>query len=227
MTIKLQSGLSVRIANSQLVRPHTAIDQTTGATVVNATAPDLVIDSLQNSEAIKLPQLGWQFFTAAYLHVNQDSKQFTLWQANPTTTTDLVAVDSTGQEITSFCAEAPATATNSPAADSTPKLSSSPPVAAIAGSVVAVVVAAAVAISLWWFYRRRSTKARKAKELSDTQFRTSINNEDKKLPIHTTALTSSELQGETVAPAELYAGRYSYSVTSPEPQRQTRYEMPG
>ncbi|EPE04026.1 aspartic-type endopeptidase [Ophiostoma piceae UAMH 11346] len=231
MTIKLQSGLSVRIANNQLVRPHTEIDQTTGTTIVNATAPDLVIDSLQNSEAEKLPQIGWQFFTAAYLHVNQDSKKFTLWQANPTTTTNLVAVDSTGQEITSFCAEATEIAVNTTApVASIPKPSSSPPVAAIAGSVVAGVVVSAIAIALWWFYRRRSIKARNAKEFSDAQLQSAVNNKDEKesASILISAFTSSELEGESVAaPAELYAGRYSYSGINQKPQRQTRYEMPG
>ncbi|CAK7199861.1 hypothetical protein SEUCBS139899_002547 [Sporothrix eucalyptigena] len=43
------SGVSGRIPNQQLVQPHTSIDQTTGATLVNNTAPDLLIDSLQNT----------------------------------------------------------------------------------------------------------------------------------------------------------------------------------
>ncbi|KAK7908463.1 hypothetical protein PG985_015766 [Apiospora marii] len=103
LTIQLQSGLSVRVPNDQLVVPHVDVDPSTGAPVVNGTAPDLVINSIQDVNANDLPQLGRQFLSAAYLMVNMEADQFTLWSANPTSDQDLVAVDKANQEVTEYC----------------------------------------------------------------------------------------------------------------------------
>ncbi|CAK7235392.1 hypothetical protein SCUCBS95973_009254 [Sporothrix curviconia] len=164
LTIKLQSGLSVRISNDQLVRPHTSIDQTTGAIVVNSTAPDLLINSLQSTEATRLAQIGWQFFSAAYLLVNQDANEFTLWEANPTTAEDLVAVDTTGAEVTQFCAASSGNTTTGGGGDNTNSNNNnnttthkSVSAGVIAGSVVGAVAAICIAAGLlvWWLRRRR------------------------------------------------------------------------
>ncbi|KAK8139053.1 hypothetical protein PG984_002433 [Apiospora sp. TS-2023a] len=103
LTIQLQSGLLVRVPNDQLVVPHVDIDPSTGAPVVNSTGPDLVINSIQDINANDLPQLGRQFLSAAYLMVNMEADQFTLWAANPTSDQDLVAVDKANQEVTEYC----------------------------------------------------------------------------------------------------------------------------
>lgn len=103
LTIQLQSGLSVRVPNDQLVVPDVVIDGPTGAPVVNGTAPDLVINSIQDINANDLPQLGRQFLSAAYLMVNMEADQFTLWSANPTSDQDLVAVDKADQEVIQYC----------------------------------------------------------------------------------------------------------------------------
>ncbi|ERS95387.1 hypothetical protein HMPREF1624_08265 [Sporothrix schenckii ATCC 58251] len=157
LTITLQSGLSVRIPNDQLVRPHTAIDQTTGDILVNTTAPDLVIDSLQNVQATKLAQLGWQFFSSAYLLVNQDAREFTLWAANPTAAEDLVAVDTTGADITDFCAASAGTNTTAGSGSAPNSGHASPPKGVIAGSAVAAVAVISIVVGLlvWWLRRRR------------------------------------------------------------------------
>ncbi|KIH93389.1 hypothetical protein SPBR_04181 [Sporothrix brasiliensis 5110] len=161
LTITLQSGLSVRIPNDQLVRPHTAIDQTTGNILVNTTAPDLVIDSLQNVQATKLAQLGWQFFSSAYLLVNQDAREFTLWAANPTAAEDLVAVDTTGAEITDFCASSAGTNTTAGSGGAPGPGHASPPTGVIVGSAVAAVAVIGIVVGLlvWWLRRRRRLQA--------------------------------------------------------------------
>lgn len=52
---------------------------------VNSTVSELMINPLQAGNAQDIPKLGMTFFQAAYLHVNYDTSQFTLWQAaNPT-----------------------------------------------------------------------------------------------------------------------------------------------
>lgn len=162
MTIKFQSGLSIRVPNSQIVVPHTSVNQTTGVIDVNFAAPDLVIDSLQEVEATKMAHLGWEFLSSAYMHVNQDAGQFYLWAANPTADQDLVAVDTTGKEVVSFCAGGSTTKTAGPSASSTDdsRSSSSPNntrtiVGVVIGSVVAIVALAGLVF--WWFKRRRRT----------------------------------------------------------------------
>ena len=171
LTITLQSGLSVRISNQQLVQPHTSINQTTGAVLVNNTSPDLLLDSLQNVQATKLAQLGWQFFSAAYLLVNQDAHEFTLWEANPTSDQDLVAIDKSGVEITNFCAaSADMNSTDSGDGGSgilgaTSKTSAtSVSTGVVAGSVVAgvAVIGIIAGLPVWWIRRRRARQMKEA-----------------------------------------------------------------
>ncbi|KAH1669990.1 hypothetical protein KXV79_001448 [Aspergillus fumigatus] len=100
----LSSGLKVRIPNDQLVIPNLTIDKTTGAILANASAPELVLNSMQQVNADDLPQLGRQFLSGAYVMVNQDAGQFTLWAAKPTTEEDLVAVNPDNRVYSSFCA---------------------------------------------------------------------------------------------------------------------------
>lgn len=104
LSISLSSGLKVRIPNDQLVIPNLTIDKTTGAILANASAPELVLNSMQQVNADDLPQLGRQFLSGAYVMVNQDAGQFTLWAAKPTTEEDLVAVNPDNRVYSSFCA---------------------------------------------------------------------------------------------------------------------------
>lgn len=56
--------------------------------MVDKSKREFLMNPLSNQPAT----LGRYFLTAAYLMVNHDSNSFTLWQANPTTSTDLVPV---------------------------------------------------------------------------------------------------------------------------------------
>ncbi|RAO64782.1 uncharacterized protein BHQ10_000794 [Talaromyces amestolkiae] len=103
LTIKFSSGLSVRIPNDQLVVPNLTIDKSTGSILANDSAPELVLNSIQSINADDLPQLGRQFLTSAYLMLNQDANTYTLWEANPVTNEDLVAVDQGGTPVSIFC----------------------------------------------------------------------------------------------------------------------------
>lgn len=159
MTIKFQTGLSIRIPNSQLVVPHTYVDQTTGIIDVNFTVPDVVIDPLQDVEAKKMAHLGWNFLSSAYVHVNQDAGEFYLWAANPTADQDLVAVDSTGKDVTSFCAGGGTTATAAPES-APPTGKRSLKAGAIAGIVIGSILGAGILGGLaFWLLRRRGVSA--------------------------------------------------------------------
>ncbi|KAK3686231.1 aspartic peptidase domain-containing protein [Podospora appendiculata] len=150
LTVKLQSGLAVRIPNDQLVIPDTYSDPQTGRWVVNATDPTLIINSIQDVNANDLTQLGRQFLSAAYLMVDEERSQFSLWVANPTAREDLVALDSEGGE-----ADSPCPAPSVSPGDHGPVASSngvSP--GAIAGITVGVLAVGAVA-AVWAVWRRR------------------------------------------------------------------------
>lgn len=161
LTIKLESGLSVRIPNDQLVVPNLTVDPTSGALIANASTPELVVNAIQSVNANDLPQLGRQFLTAAYLMVNQDANQFTLWEANPTTNEDLVAVDTNNGVVDSFCAAGVASSTASatsavisgPAQNNSSGLSSAAIAAIAVGSVAGV--AATVGFLIFFLIKRR------------------------------------------------------------------------
>ncbi|PVH70383.1 acid protease [Cadophora sp. DSE1049] len=164
LTIKLDSGLSVRVPNDQLVVPDVSIDPTSGALIANASTPELVLNAIQSVNANDLPQLGRQFLTAAYLMVNQDANQFTLWEANPTANEDLVAVDVNNGVVDSFCAASaassstasakPGVATSTgPAQNNSNRLSSGAIAGIAAGSVA--IIAAIVGFLIFFLIKRR------------------------------------------------------------------------
>ncbi|KAK3328667.1 aspartic peptidase domain-containing protein [Cercophora scortea] len=153
LTIKLQSGLAVRIPNDQLVIPDTYSDPQTGKWIVNATDPTLIINSIQDVNANDPTQLGRQFLSAAYLMVNEERSQFWLWVANPTTMEDLVALDSDGSEADGPCRVPPVSPSDP---NPTPSSNGVSP-GAIAGITVGVLGVGAVAAA-WVFWRRRQKR---------------------------------------------------------------------
>lgn len=164
------AGLSIRIDNSQYINPDVTIDKTTGAFEVASSQPDVDMISLQGTNANDLITIGRNFFSAAYIMVNYDAGEFTIWPANPTATQDLVAVDSTGAEITSICSASNKTSTvtaggasssqtdgttsdtSSGSSAASPKVS----VPAIVGGVVGGVAGlAALSLVAWYLLRKR------------------------------------------------------------------------
>lgn len=99
----MSNGLSIRIPNNQLVVPHAAIEEISGAVTYNYTDPDLLFLSLQSVNSDDMTVLGRHFFTGAYLMVNYDTSQYTLWAANATTEKALVAVDGNNQVHKDLC----------------------------------------------------------------------------------------------------------------------------
>lgn len=102
MTIKLDSGLSVRITNDQLIVPERTISPT-GEIVANASSPNMVINPIKEINANDQLHLGRQFLSGAYVLLNEDSSSFTLWKANPTFKESLMAVDQQNNPITTKC----------------------------------------------------------------------------------------------------------------------------
>lgn len=87
MTIILTSRFSVRVSNDQFLIPYVYVDYD-GARKEDTSIKEFLWNAVSDQSAT----LGRYFLTAAYLMVNHDSNSFTLWQANATTSSDLVSV---------------------------------------------------------------------------------------------------------------------------------------
>ena len=79
------------VSNSQLVVPDLKIDND-GSLTFNASTRVLNLNPQGTINQNDIPVLGLTFLTSAYLMVNYDKDQFTLWQANPTLNEDIVAI---------------------------------------------------------------------------------------------------------------------------------------
>ncbi|KND87021.1 hypothetical protein TOPH_08366 [Tolypocladium ophioglossoides CBS 100239] len=166
LTFTLDNGLQIKIPNRQLIVPERYVNDN-GDLAVNSSRPVLRINSLQNTTGTSLPILGRYFFTSAYLMGNRDANQFTLWQANPTSDTNLVSVNGKNEAFaaTQSCATKP-TASLAPdqgdnggtAGNATAGSSLRP--GAIAGIAVGGVVIALASVGLIWWYLMRKRKAR-------------------------------------------------------------------
>lgn len=168
--MKFASGLSVRLDNSQYIGPDVTINKTTGAFEVASTEPDVAMIALQDTNADDIIRIGRNFFSAAYIMVNYDAGEFTIWAANPTASEDLVAVDSTGAEVDSFCSTSNKTATvtaggsnpsktdgsSSSTTSASSSANSSLSVPAITGGVIGGVAGiVALGLAAWLLFRRR------------------------------------------------------------------------
>jgi hypothetical protein len=128
-----------------------------GNLVYNNSVRELMLNALESVNANDMPLLGMTFLSSAYLSINYDNAEFTLWQANPTTDENILAIDSTGNGCTPvaspvaspIASPVAASSATSNGADSH-KSSSSFPVGAIAGIVVGVVVLIIVGAAFWF-----------------------------------------------------------------------------
>ncbi|KAI0536934.1 aspartic peptidase domain-containing protein [Xylaria digitata] len=158
LSINIQQGPSVRIPSSELVRPERYIDTDTGAIIANYSRSNLVLNSLQAGNENDLSQLGRIFLSSAYVMLNQDNGEFTIWAANPTKSESLVGVDSKGNYITTFCVDS----TNSMTPTPTPLVTKSGSTKLSSGAIAGIVVGAVAALAIITgalFWRRRRNKA--------------------------------------------------------------------
>ncbi|EHK22950.1 uncharacterized protein TRIVIDRAFT_230713 [Trichoderma virens Gv29-8] len=184
ITFTLDNNMDITIPNRQLVVPERYIDDN-GNLAINSSLPVIRINSLQNTTSQVLPNLGRYFLTGAYVLFNRDAKEFTLWQANPTSSEDLVAVNEKNEvfEATQSCAKVPATSLPPPTSvpssgsdndgkpdgsNSSSKSSSSLSAGAIAGIAIGCVAIIAIILGfLWWrLILRRKSKAETQRSIS-------------------------------------------------------------
>jgi hypothetical protein len=147
----------IRRPNSQLVQPELILDQD-GNPQFNGSNIEVLIHPIYGNTTSNVPKLGRQFFTAAYLTVNQDAGGFALFQANPTNSVHLLAIkDPTCQASNT---STPGNYTNSAAPGPTTKnqgskISRDGIIGAVTGGCVALGLAIALIIFLIRSHRKR------------------------------------------------------------------------
>ena len=89
----LDAGLEIRIPKHQIVQPVLDIDDNGQQQVVNTTERAVLFFSVLPKN-LRITVLGRPFMSSAYLFVDNDKEQFTLWASKPDPKQDLVAVGS-------------------------------------------------------------------------------------------------------------------------------------
>ncbi|KAK3945652.1 aspartic peptidase domain-containing protein [Diplogelasinospora grovesii] len=162
MTLKFSTGLEIRIPNNQMLVPFVTFDRN-GSRIFNESQRELT----WKAGGTDPPTLGRYFLTAAYLMVDHDAGSFTLWQANPTNSTNPVSVVSA--DVAKQCGGNATGAVVQPSASASASASAipggssgTPSTGLIAGIVVASVLGTAAigaAIYMYFRFRRRTGSA--------------------------------------------------------------------
>ena len=230
------SGLSIRVPNDQYVVPFVEWDEN-GARKFNTSRREVLISRVADNPAT----LGRYFLTSAYLMVHQDDQTFTLWQANPSTNSQLVSVASQKDGDTCTNSTTAGSASGSAATPSSSSTTangkdSSTPTALIAGSTAAGIVLLVIAGILVFYLRRRqkrhltqTERSRPASEMPATFRKFELHNESSSRlsPSYTTDPSSAggSLRGSKVA--ELYSAPTARAEMGRWSGRPVIYEMGG
>lgn len=190
LTFKLDKNLQITIPNHQLIVPERRLVND-GTLATNASRPVMRINALQEISEGAFPVLGRYFLTTSYVMVNEDANQFTIWEANPTSSEDLVAVDEDNKVLnaqasctiqptasaepghgdnTTTTAVGGTSNTSEPIADSSPAPSgiSTGAIAGIAIGIGALVLAG-IAFLFWRRMKKRKAAAAAATNLTSPE----------------------------------------------------------
>ena len=156
LSFTIDPNLNIRIPNHQLVVPEYNYSSNGQRYYTNATETTILIYDNVGINENDLPTLGKPFLSSAYLLVDNDRQSFTLWEAQPNMTQDLVSL---GPPI---CSNTPHSApTASPTSTSAALPSSAPTIlssglskSTIAGIVIGGSIAVATAIGAILFIAR-------------------------------------------------------------------------
>ncbi|KAF1994255.1 acid protease [Amniculicola lignicola CBS 123094] len=222
LTLVLGNGLSIRIPNHQLAIPDRTIDEE-GQLKSNSSVRDLMLYSLQDVNKDDMPRVGRVFFTSAYLWVNNDEQTFTIWEANPTEDTDIVAVTDTKlREQCSTSATTSRPGSTSVTNSALPAANTSNGVhqhrgglsgGAIGGIVVgALVLLGVIGFALFWFRRKAKPKADADTTPPDIDDAGGDSNKHVyTLMVEAVGSDAPEAPGHELPPQELWGGGRQYT----------------
>lgn len=235
MTIVLNSGLSVTIPNHQLIVPDVRIADDGSLELEKEDEREVLIYATGDANAHDMPLLGQAFLSALYLHVNNDEKTFTLWEANPTTEEKLVAVGTACASSAANSAASPSAKSTSASAAVSSSSTASPkatPGHATRGEIAAaaiggiIALAIPIAILLWWRKRAQTRRTQEAARLRDrnsgafdTYKEAIYETSAESTPQHLSAASSHELASHSIyeMPSDRASTKYELGLPSPRP----------
>ncbi|KAI9794542.1 MAG: hypothetical protein M1816_004429 [Peltula sp. TS41687] len=149
LTIKLSTGVNITVPNHQLVRPEILVDDAGKRYITNDTIREIYMTNGSSRPWV----FGSPFFSAIQLHVNDEEGKFTLWQANPTSKEDLVAV--VDKTATTTCTPNSTDPRTSPTQRPQKSKGRSNNVVAIGASIGVVAIFVILGGIIYTFYYRR------------------------------------------------------------------------
>ncbi|KAL6715894.1 hypothetical protein ACLMJK_006855 [Lecanora helva] len=227
LTISIDPGLDITIPNHQLVVPNYDINASGQLYAKNQSTREVLINSLQQINANDKLVLGLPFFTSAYMMVDNDREQFTLWKSQASKTSQLVAMPALNcKNVTSPTSPGPPPAVSSAVNTATDhKLVSN---GAIAGAVVGALAGGMLLVSaafLIWKRRTAQTPAEEPEKSTTTSRPT------------TPILYKPELASDRQPPQEMPVTRDPETASAPYEMSEERarqelpargaHEMPG
>ena len=161
LTISIDPGLDITIPNHQLVVPEYNTDSTGQNYIKDGTKREVLINSLQQVNANDKIVLGLPFFTSAYMMVDNDREQFTIWKSQATTDSNLFAMPPLHCDTPATSARPSPTSPASHTPSVTDAIHEPTPISSgtIAGAVVGGFAGTALfLLGFFFIWRRRRTR---------------------------------------------------------------------
>ena len=219
LTFNVYPDLEITIPNHQLVVPDIEINPRGQEAISNySTYVEVLINSLQSSNADDMPRFGMPFLSSAYLLVDNDHQQFTLWASQQSETSDIVEI---GPPV---CRPpvAPSSPTSTPMA--APSQSSSagsrPSKAIIAGSVIGGLAAIFLLCGAYVLQKRRQRRQQKREQSLQAGSAVDGTYAD------TLAYNKAEMPSDRQPPQELPPVKSPGYVHVPQEARHELYALP-
>lgn len=160
LILTLDTGFQITIPSHELVKPYVDIDENGVEYILNSsTVRVTAFYSLGTGYGCGL--LGRPFLSSAYMMVDNDQEQLTLWQGQPSQEQKLVAVGSP-KICTASAPASPVTPTAGPATSAVNATAPAISKGAVAGIIAAVssVTIACVAIGIYYLVQRQAKQQR-------------------------------------------------------------------
>lgn len=217
MIIALASGPNITIPNQQTVVPDSQVNSQGHTVKVNGTKTrEVLINSLESTNAENMPIFGRAFATSIYLLVDHDHGRFTISKVNPIENQNLVAIGPSqckAAHLTPTSGSAPGacSSVSSPAHGSSPSTGSIVWIA-IGGILAFVTLAISVTIMRRRRIRRKAYVSSSSAEKPGTIYTDDL--------AHKTSVAKPEMPSDRQPPQGL-------PLQTHQPYDLAHYEMPG
>lgn len=216
LTISIDPGLDITIPNHQFVVPNYGKNSQGQQFVNHSNNREVLISINQGNNILDMPTLGLPFFMSAYILVDEDHGQFTLWKSAPKPIQKLVGIGTlTCDSLISATTTQPSPLT----AQASPSSAGSASKGVIFGAVAGGLAGLASFLGMLFLLRRRRAQHRQARQKEKTVEDEAANGQSSDDPSNS-PYYKSELPSDTQPPQEHPLVRDLEYTASP-------YEMDG